>query len=171
MWPTLWSELFQERTVEVLTARQSDHKALLLDVGKGCYVMQKRRRVFRFDAKWIMEEGGGTMIEKAWARRAAEQNPLRKMQVKLMNCTRELVRWSACREKEDVKEIMQKIERLKIEQENEGPHNAEIIKILHKKLRLLLEQEDMKWRQRTKRTCCKLGEKNSKFFHSCASQR
>lgn len=36
---------------------------------------------------------------------------------------------------------------------------------------LLLELEDIKWRQRAKRSWYQLVDKNTKFFDSCASQR
>lgn len=89
----------------------------------------------------------------------------------MKHCKRELVRWSSYRNREVEKEIKQKTERLKNEQKNEGPHNVEIIKTLHGELGLLLEQEDMKWKQRANRTWYQLGDKNTKFFHSCASPR
>lgn len=55
-------------------------------------------------------------------------------------------------DKEDVLELKQKPERLRHEQEHEGPHNAELIKSLQSELGLILEQEDITWRQRAKRT-------------------
>lgn len=46
---------------------------------------------------------------------------------------------------------MSKIERFKEMQEEEGNDNAGVIKSLQEELGILLEQEDIKWRQRTKR--------------------
>jgi hypothetical protein len=38
-------------------------------------------------------------------------------------------------------------------------------------LHLLLEEEDLKWRQRSKQNWLKCGDRNTKFCHSCANQR
>ena len=38
-------------------------------------------------------------------------------------------------------------------------------------LKLLMEQEDAKWKQREKINWLNLGDKNTKFFHLCANQR
>ena len=45
------------------------------------------------------------------------------------------------------------------------------MKMLQEKVGLLLEMEDIKWRQRAKRNWYTLGDKNTRFFHECANQR
>ncbi|XP_042980184.1 uncharacterized protein LOC122310355 [Carya illinoinensis] len=69
-----WVELFKNREVEVLTVRQSDHKALLLSMYKGGALNMRRRRIFRFEAKWTLEEEVGAVIEDVWKRRVSVQN-------------------------------------------------------------------------------------------------
>lgn len=34
-----------------------------------------------------------------------------------------------------------------------------------------MEQEDQRWKQRVKRTWYKFGDRNTKYFHTCANQR
>lgn len=67
--------------------------------------------------------------------------------------------------------IKEKIEELRRLQEAERPNNVEVIKNLQQELSYLLEQEDMRWRQRTKSNWYKLGDRNTRYFHLCANQR
>lgn len=60
--------LFRYRKVEILVARQSDRRPLLREASEENQVVQNRKRIFRFEAKWVMDEEGGTMIKEAWAR-------------------------------------------------------------------------------------------------------
>ncbi|KAF5442860.1 hypothetical protein F2P56_035476 [Juglans regia] len=166
-----WSEIFCDRMVEALTVSQSDHKALLLDLRQQNFVYKKKRRVFRFEAKWTRDEERVSVVERAWMRAEIDQNPGRNIQGKLNSCEGGLIRWSKSREKEAALILKQKTERLKREQENEGPHNGELIRKLQEEMGSLLEQEDLKWRQRAKKTWYQLGDKNTKFFHSYATHR
>ncbi|XP_042941294.1 uncharacterized protein LOC122275977 [Carya illinoinensis] len=166
-----WSESFKFREVEVLPVAQSDHKALLLYMRHELIVQKMRRRVFRFEAKWIRDEEGELVVDGAWKRWVAGDSFLKRIQGKLLNCQGDLTRWSSRRHKDFGAAMKQKTERLKFELDNEGPHNIELIKQLQGEMGLLLEQEDLKWRQRAKRIWYQLGDKNTKFFHSCASQR
>lgn len=60
---------------------------------------------------------------------------------------------------------------LKYLQTCEGPKQIEAIDVLDHEISIMLEQEDTKWKQRTKRNWYKLRDQNTNFFHACASQQ
>lgn len=45
------------------------------------------------------------------------------------------------------------------------------INLLQQELNTNMEQEDLRWKQRAKRTWYKLEDRNTNFFHTCATQR
>ncbi|XP_040996119.1 uncharacterized mitochondrial protein AtMg00820-like [Juglans microcarpa x Juglans regia] len=71
---------------------------------------------------------------------------------KLRRCKRELLHWNHKKGQSEEQLVKEKTEMLEEEQENEGPPNADTVKRLQIELGLFLEQEDMKWKQRAKRS-------------------
>ena len=53
----------------------------------------------------------------------------------------------------------------------EGVPDLQAMKNLKKTVYNLLEQEEIRWKQRAKIDWLQYGDKNTKFFHACANQR
>lgn len=74
-----------------------------------------------------------------------------KVQRLLLDCQVGLRRWSTSIHKGRPKEIKQKSAKLKKLQEEEGPTVMTEIKLLKKEVNVLMDKEDLKWKQRVKR--------------------
>lgn len=90
--------------------------------------------------------------------------------MKLQRCSRE-INWSVKKRRDTEKEIKEKVTLLKLLQNRARTKEIEAINQLVKEISIFLEHEDIKWRQRAKSNWYELRDINTKFFHTCASQR
>jgi ribonuclease HI len=67
--------------------------------------------------------------------------------------------------------IKSKCKELSFLQDVDGTPNLEAIKNTKAAVHQLLEQEEMRWKQRAKIDWLQHGDKNTKYFHACANQR
>jgi hypothetical protein len=67
-----------------------------------------------------------------------------------------------------IKEVYQRLHA--IQMEDSRVNNEEEGK-LQSELNTLMEQEELKWKQRAREDCLKFGDRNTKFFHACANQK
>ncbi|KAF5443040.1 hypothetical protein F2P56_035635 [Juglans regia] len=166
-----WKEIYKEGWLEVLTARCSDHRPLLLSMNQVLSIVWRRRRMFRDEARWSLEEGCEEVIKNAWTMRQVGGDSAKTLQKLLEDNKGAFVKWNKRLENNKGKILKEKIELLKNLQMNEGSHNMVEIKKLQNEIGVYLEMEDLKWRQRAKLDWYQLGDRNTKFFHSCADQR
>lgn len=89
---------------------------------------------------------------------------------KLSLCSKELVKWSSKKRRLTRKELDEKLECLNMLQFVDK-QDLLAIKRLKTEIRSWLEKEDLKWEQRVKKDWYRLGDRNTKYFHACASQR
>ncbi|XP_035546588.1 uncharacterized protein LOC118348634 [Juglans regia] len=166
-----WKENHSDGWVEVLVARCSDHRPILLHMNQEHGKQGRHKKLFRFEAGWSLDESCEEVINSVWKERLRGREPSLGLNFKLNETREALVRWSKQRVSDHKKALAEKSELLKELQKNEGSHNIATIKVLQKEIGVLLETEDVKWRQRAKVNWYQLGDKNTKFFHSCANER
>ncbi|XP_042942951.1 uncharacterized protein LOC122277140 [Carya illinoinensis] len=81
------------------------------------------------------------------------------------------MRWSKKRKLGGDKEIEAKTKLLQRLQTEENNNNTAEIRKVKEDLNVLLEMENLKWKQIAKCNWCKYEDRNSKYFYACANQR
>jgi hypothetical protein len=161
-----WWCMFEGASVQVLAARSSDHKPLLLNWESNGQGIDKGNRGFKFEMSWTLDEEYRKVVEDAW-----HKIPNDDIRLKLTQCKTNLTNWSRGKFGNSVAIIKQKTRELEELQRQEGPENSDAIKKVQGEIDKLLEQEDLCWKQRAKQNWYKNGDRNTQYFHAWANQR
>ena len=160
--------MFPAAEVWVDFSWNSDHALLILQLSRPKH-RQKRNR-FRYEASWALENEYKDLIASAWGRHSGLVSGWDSIQQKLSRCKGYSIRWQQHRNGPMQTSIKTLQNRLNVLQGEEGDLEGRETKMVKKELQLLLDQEDLKWRQRAKIDWLKLGDRNTKIFHACANQ-
>ncbi|XP_040987779.1 uncharacterized protein LOC121235497 [Juglans microcarpa x Juglans regia] len=147
---TKWKENHADGWVEVLMARCSDHRPTLLCMNQKYEKVWRHKRLFRFEACWSLDESCEEVINTVWQERSRGREPSLGINFKLNETREALVRWSKQRAFDHKKALVEKTALLKELLKNEGSHNTAAIKALQREIGVLLEKDDVKWKQRAK---------------------
>uniref|UniRef100_A0A2N9GNK1 RNase H type-1 domain-containing protein n=1 Tax=Fagus sylvatica TaxID=28930 RepID=A0A2N9GNK1_FAGSY len=167
---TKWLARYPRARVEHLDVIKSDHKCLWI-VCEPPGSRSQRRRPFRFEEMWMSDSGCERTIMEAWS---CDKPGTEMFQVshKLRECKYKLGTWS----RECFGNIGKQIAETKLELKQaetlaiQGA-NVENLQNLRKKLNSLFKKEEKMWRQRSRSLWLANGDKNTKYFHSRATQR
>jgi hypothetical protein len=166
-----WIQLYKKVEVRILAARTSDHKPLLISFTN----MEEKGRQFqgggKFEVKWLADEESREIITNAWNDGVGGDSSIQVVQHKLETCKSALRRWNGQKYGCAEKAIKKKTKELEILQKNESVMDGLEIKKLQQEIDFLLEQEDLRWKQRAKQNWYRQGDKNTPYFHAWASHR
>lgn len=87
MWLLLSKALHKEVSVELMVARSSDHKPILLE--QFCVERDRSQdwRNFKYEASWALEEECEMVIKGGWRQDDGGREPMGKLKILLKRCT------------------------------------------------------------------------------------
>lgn len=165
-----WKGLFPRARVQHRSMTASDHCSLVLHLYPIARNRRKKPR-FHFKTMWLRDAECKEIIELAWSmpNSSVEVLTIRK---RIKSCQQQLQWWNKNvfghinKQLKEKKDKLQQLESLDILHEH-----VEDIHLLHKEINSLLDKENDMWWHRSQSLWMQQGDRNTKFFHSTASQR
>jgi wobble nucleotide-excising tRNase len=111
------------------------------------------------------------VIKTGWTTGINRRNKWANVKGKLEQCKKTIPVWVRKNVQAVEGLIKTKTKEFEVLQEGADGHNQEEEKALREEINGLLEQEELKWKQRAKEEWLKSRNRNTKYFHAYATQR
>jgi hypothetical protein len=165
-----WRRAFPEAEVHVAVSACSDHAPLFLYLARPPITNGKNPR-FYYEAGWANNESCKEVINSVWSKVYSNDLGWARLGAKLKECITSLKMWCRNSRKDGQQEFLKLNRRLLSLQEREDTAVIPEIKKIKTQLHVLLDNEELWWRQRAKEDWLKMGDRNTRFFHACASDK
>ena len=167
-----WVSLFPNSRVNHVVVAVSDHMGLLvaldpIQVPNIC----RRKHWFHFEHMWVREAGCEDAIREGWSVQVSG-SPMYSVTQKIKNCRVSLLHWCKTQVRVNPRLIAAKKGRLEqLENLPMDEYRSSEVNELRHEVNVLTEKEEIFWRQRSRVSWLQEGDRNTKFYHACASQR
>ena len=167
-----WLDWFPTYSVSHCPGSVSDHLALVVLTKAKQVGHCRRKRIKRFKEKWATHPACEEIIRSSWNQQADVGSPMFQLCQKLSRCRMALVDWNRKVFGALTLQIQHKMEALEAlhEDDNGGQHNTQI-RAVQNEINMLLHQDEVHWRQRSREIWLEAGDRNTKYFHQKAKQR
>jgi hypothetical protein len=165
-----WRNLFPESQISVEAAISSDHTPLLLYL-EGSRVKARQSTRFHYDACWASDKGCQETIKNSWLQENRPFMDWDTLSAKLAACVENMRIWRREKNKNTQGSILKLQRRLLLLQTRGNVSDVAEIKKVQIELHGLLDKEELWWRQRAKEEWLKYGDRNTKYFHTCANSK
>jgi hypothetical protein len=165
-----WRNAFPDAEVCVEASACSDHAPLLLSLMRPRGGGRKHARFF-YEAGWASDKNCQEVIKVAWDRTGLHDIGWAQLKSKLAGCVDGLKEWQKQAQNNVQEEIAKLHRKLLTLQAREDISDQSEIKNTKTELHVLLDKEEMWWRQRAKEEWLKFGDRNTRYFYACASAK
>jgi len=166
-----WSNLFNVTEVFVLACTVSDHNPILLTCSNSQEIKWTNYRYFRYEAGWAKQKEHGDLIKRAWQTGPSQGDRWKTVRGSMERCKKTLKQWVRKTENQLEAKIMEVSQKLLDVQTTDPDFNSVVETTLQSELHSLLEQEEIKWKQRAREDWLKYGDQNTKLFNASANQK
>ncbi|XP_042942883.1 uncharacterized protein LOC122277065 [Carya illinoinensis] len=166
-----WLELYTDPKVLTLPSLSSDHNPIWIAMDQINAAPNRSKRPFRFEASWTYSEDCYKVVEEAWKVPPVAGNIVNLTSKNLQHCQQKLTQWSKQKFGYSKKRIQDQLAHLSYLQDRNSGHLIDEIKKVQREVGVILDSDNMRWKQRAKQRWLREGDRNTKFFHQAASQR